>query len=181
MRKRTKIIVLVACTACVVLAIVKVTEDPHYKGASLTKWLNIYSAHAQCFWLDPHPQLHDWESPEAKEAADAVRAIRSQALPVLSRWIRFQPPLWKTLVFPYTTALPAWLRNSAPVQWLDPNHGSERPQLALVGFVILGSNAAPAIPMLAKMAEDPAGNYDLGLGRVRERPSTSTIGRDQLR
>jgi len=139
----------------VVLALAKLTAQPRYQGVSLTQWLTIYRANAQRYWLDPHPELADYEPAEAREAADAVRAIRSQALPLLVKWISFQPPAWKSSFFDYTGALPGRLQNSTPVQWLNPEHGSERIELALIGFVILGSNAAPAIPALTKIAQDP--------------------------
>jgi hypothetical protein len=157
-RKCTKILSLVACATCVALALGKLTGEPHYKGVSLTKWLTVYRASAQRFWIDLHPESSDYESPEATAAADAVRAIHSQALPVLVRWMRFEPPSWwKTSLFDYAATLPGGLQNRAPVKWLNPDRGYERLELALTGFVILGSNAAPAIPALTKIAGDPAG------------------------
>ncbi|HQL80460.1 MAG TPA: HEAT repeat domain-containing protein [Verrucomicrobiota bacterium] len=156
MRKRTTILALVACTLCVVLALVQLAREPRSKGVSLTKWLTIYRGSAQRFSFDPHPELADWESPEAEAAADAVRAIQSQALPLLEKWMSYRPAAWKTWLYDYTGVLPDFLQKSAPVQWLNPDHGTERLELALAGFAILRSDAARAIPALTEIAADPS-------------------------
>lgn len=159
-RKRTKILALVACTLCVVLGLVTLTGEPSCKGTSLTEWVTVYRASSKRFSSDPHvwmirPDVPEYEPPEAKAAAEAVRAIYSQALPVLVKWMDFRPASWKTSLLDYAAALPSGLQKIVPMRWLNPEEGSERIELAFTGFVILGSNAAPAIPALTRIAEDP--------------------------
>jgi len=163
MRKRAAILALIGCALCAVLALERLAREPTYQGASLTQWLTAYRA---CIsnpginfnpeeWLPQLPDVPKSTVPEAKAPAEAVRAMRARALPYLESWISFRPVPWRLCLLKHAAKLPAPLQKSAVVNWLRPDRGYKRLDLALSGFVILGPNSVPAIPTLAKVAADP--------------------------
>jgi hypothetical protein len=107
------------------------SDCPVYKGHRLTYWLDIkYRAD---------------ETPErASEATEAILKIGTNALPWLVDQIRSTPP-------------PGAIRTRSQLTYIilravlsmTPSHArAVRARLAVVGFMTLGTNAAPAIPAL---------------------------------
>jgi hypothetical protein len=164
MRIRKTQLVLAACglLAIFLIGLFRLGTEPSYQGRSLSSWLEKYRAQAAIGrfdlnnWIPSLPPVARLESPQAKEAAEAVRHIGAKAIPWLVSWMRFRPSPWKTRLLNYARKLPPAVQNSRPVLWLGPEKGFSRIDLALNGFVILGATATPAIPELAKIAADPS-------------------------
>ena len=158
-----------------IIALAWLLLEPTYHGASLTEWLQRYNAcvvpHNTTFQFPATgppgiqythlysaymlPKAPRSEDPEAKAAADAVRAMHSRALPFLVDWISLRPSPLKARLRRLTYKLPPFLRNNTVTQRLLAEDGHDNIDLALSGFVILGSNAVFAVPALEKLAADP--------------------------
>jgi HEAT repeat protein len=132
-KRRRIILAVVALLALgVVAALVWPRErEPEYQGKKLSEWL----------WT---PEMGGMEAP-----AEAVRAIGTNALPWLVRWIAYEPTSWNGRVKEFLMKLPIgslrrklWEREGLVYQ-------------ALWGFEILGSRASPAVPDLVRLTNDP--------------------------
>lgn len=138
MEKRRNILITIAIALSAALILIRSCSEPTYEQVSLTDWLEIYVTTAQLEEGAINWRLGSGKAPQseplrAKEAGNAIRQMGPQALPYLIKWMK--------------------ARSSPP-----PNHEAD-PRLyrAFVGFVALGTNAAAAIPDLAKIASDSTG------------------------
>jgi hypothetical protein len=84
-------------------------------------------------------------SPE--EAAAALRAMEPRATPTLLRWLQTRESRLRRRL----------CELAARQNWftLEPDRAWERREWAMSGFALLGTNAAPAIPRLARLVDDP--------------------------
>jgi HEAT repeat protein len=131
---------LVVVTGCVIVAaafLVGPGRGPRYKGRSLEGWLVVYG------------RAEDDEVRMA-QAADAIRQIGTNAIPYLLANIRYDTPAWKARVGAVIAQLPGPLYG----WWEDIVDRQDRSRQAYDGFVILGPQAAPAIPALVAMADN---------------------------
>jgi hypothetical protein len=90
---------------------------------------------------------------ESLAAVDAIRHIGTNALPVLIRWIQYEPG-WKDSVGRKILTWPLLGKNH-DVQRLIWNMTEYRALTAVNGFRILGSEANPALPELQRLADNP--------------------------
>lgn len=106
-------------------------REPRYEGKRLSEW------------LDPVPPYGGISTQQEV----AVRAIGTNALPFLVDWLHSFGAKWPRKGFEF-------LQNHLPFDWnfesrfLDP---ATKPERALAGFQILGTNAAPAIPAILRL------------------------------
>jgi hypothetical protein len=145
MRKRRKLFVLLFCAVWGGALIVLLNRDNQttYQGTSLSKWVGIYSQVAY------YPGFGRAGPAEKEKAADAIRHIGTNALPLLLALIDDRPPgLWRR-GGDLSQRLPDWIRGSAAARWLRQHH-----RVILVAEDArsvsepLGPIAAPAIPEL---------------------------------
>lgn len=136
---------VVIVTLVIVFPTLRHESEPSYNGRTLSEWLK------------------DYRRPERNgslptEAEFAVRAIGTNALPVLLQWNGYELPWWRKTLLALTT----W-----PVEGKTSGEGeiiygrslilgesTQRAQLAEVGFIILNTNAAPVIPNLEAMMKN---------------------------
>jgi hypothetical protein len=142
MRKRRTLLIAAACLglALTLAALLPHDDEPRYNGRPLSKWLQVYCENAR-----------NQNFPQASEAEQAIRAIGTNALPFLLKWIRQQPPSWHRTAH---RRLPEYLSDNAPVSLLIDGPGYERANEVMVAFALLGTNAAPAIPDLVALMKD---------------------------
>ena len=115
-------------------------NGPIYKGRSLGEWITIHAfRHAK-----------DTSAAERDQAAEAIRAIGTNALPSLLKWGDHQPGSWRLAIEPQLKKLPQWLVQSVPVQSLFYKQ-YERAANAMIAFEALGPIGAPAIPELHRL------------------------------
>src|SRR5262245_43366708 len=62
-------------------------SEPEHKGKRLSEWLGTYDSY---FTSTRFPTMSEME-----EAADAVRHLGTNSLPVLLRWISIEPWPWR--------------------------------------------------------------------------------------
>ncbi len=146
MRKRRTWIFLLICAPLVILLLAifrRTPEGPTYQGRSLSKWVELYAAYETT--KDEHHRE------EAAQAAQAVRAIGTNALPFLLQWIRYEPPFWQQRISP---DLRLSAQDHALASYIINGPGYEKQKAARKAFTFLGTNAAPAIPALRIMMRE---------------------------
>jgi HEAT repeat protein len=87
------------------------------------------------------------------QAADAVRHIGTNALPFLLRWLSDEPAPWRRKTRRALEKLPHPFDRLGRLT--DARMGPKsdlRHRLAIYGFIVLGPDAAPAIPALNRLA-----------------------------
>ncbi len=134
MRKRKKVLIVVglALAAILVLLLWPGEPEPRYQGRTLSEWLGRYRQGGN----------------QRPEAFEALRNMGTNALPTLLRWISYDPAQFRETVVTLARKLPGSLGLSAP---------ERRAADAERAFGILGREALPAAPELARLAETSRG------------------------
>jgi hypothetical protein len=141
MSKRKKATLLTICLlAAALVALLSRDAGPHYRGRSLYKWLVFYQTHVE-----------NQDPPQVKEAMRAITAIGTNAIPYLMKWIQQEPPPWQKSA-PRSLFGSSW--DIPPARLLIYGPGHDRADLAMLGFILLDTNAVSAIPGLATMVND---------------------------
>src|SRR2546422_797856 len=86
---------LLAGAALVAVSKLSTKGEPAYAGRPLSEWVLLYAR------LDPVKA----GSPATSEAAQAIRHIGTNALPLMVRWIQYEPPRWKHVLKPIAAKL----------------------------------------------------------------------------
>ena len=145
---------LVAAGGVVLVAIVVVAfwpgeREPEYKGKKLSEWLAA-------------AKDSDYDSLEGRQAAAAIREIETNALPLLIKWIHYDPPAWKTELAVRVTKYPGNLG------WWLIGRKLQRFTYAMNGFSILGGKAEPAVPRLKEIAETTRSGFKFEIRSTAE-------------
>jgi hypothetical protein len=129
MWKPTTLLFLLACLAAIGALVFTLTRptEPSYKGHNLSYWLQIADSN--------------------DEAVAAINAIGTNAIPVLLRWMTYEPPRWRK-----SLAKVAY-KFKQDDKMFDYLFGTERHK-AMLGFALLGTNAASALPALVTLMKD---------------------------
>src|SRR5690242_11063908 len=140
MKRRRVLIVASGCIAAVILALLLWPRDaePEYNGVTLSTWL----AHSG--------GTHQNESVAAENAS---RHMGPNALHCLVRWIQYEPG-WRDSLARKILGWPI-IGKRRDVQRLIWNMTQYRAITAVNGFMILGSQANPALPELQRLADNP--------------------------
>ncbi len=138
---RAKAIILallggIALTTAIVAA--SREREPTYHGKTLSQWLA--GGEDVAFGLLANPNRPD--------TREAVLQIGTNALPSLLEWIRYNPPAWRQKLDSRLGGVWPWYAH-----WVMQAEG--RRDLAVDGFWVLGSRAAPAVPALARLLRNP--------------------------
>jgi hypothetical protein len=122
------VVILIITGAALVFCIFLATYEPQpsFQGRTLSAWLIAYQ-----------------NDRSRSDALTAVHNIGTNALPVLVKWATYQWPMWRVRL--NETAM----RLGGPRLYrFVAGSSAVRQSAALVGFEILGPEAAPAIPAL---------------------------------
>src|SRR6266850_682862 len=134
--KRRWRVVVVLCALVIVVAVVAFwpgEKEPEYEGKKLSEWLAARIV-------------------QPEEATNAVLAIGTNALPFLVKWVEYEIPEWREKVANMTRTWPRWTISF----WVARKAlGRGLDQRAEFGFLVLGEQAAPAIPELSRYVRDP--------------------------
>ena len=148
LRAALLVVVVVAVVALGVLAFPRETE-PSYQGRTLTDWLDDY-------YYDSRERIED-DSPQT-EAYLAIRAIGTNALPTLLRWVEHEPSPLGERLRSVAASLPSSLANLGFVQKLE--QWGRRPDNWPQAFQVLGAEANSAVPELTRLLHAPAVEND---------------------
>jgi hypothetical protein len=141
MQKR---VILLVATFCAVLVATLLfyqsfRAGPTYKGHSLRYWISLL-AHS---------------SEEDQLVIEAVRHLNTNTLPYLIEWIQYETPRWRfNLAFEITRRAPhdpRW-----PMDSIGARARDDFAAKAMSAFGWLGTNAAPAMPALVQVMNNPA-------------------------
>jgi hypothetical protein len=122
-------------------------QEPHYHGRPLSEWLSTFT-------IVPY----NTNSPGYQQACEAVRQIGPRAIPYLLSLYRHEVGRSKLNVAltSYLNSLPKPMVPTRLQAWLDEAMSTTPYEQADMGFSLLGSNAAPAIPQLFQFATNQA-------------------------
>ena len=136
-RRRILLLAAVGVVAALFFLWPRGPEEPVYQGKTLTQWTEEADAATR-----DHP---------APEARVALRAIGTNAIPFLLK--EFTRPIsgWRKRFNEWAYQHPA-----VKIQFRDDQ---EQIRIAAVGLSFLGSNAAPAMPVLLSFLDDPDRAY----------------------
>ena len=166
-RRRVFILVSLGVVVSLILLLWPSQPEPAYQNRRLSSWL-----------LDsgPFPSGHD------QGAGEAIRQMGTNSLPCLINWLDYQRPAWRDKVVVLYSKLPRALQNQSLKESLASGRAQKLSEAALWTFEILGPSAAPAVPQLTRMLEDPgksalAGRVMYCLGGIGEpaRPALPAI------
>jgi hypothetical protein len=140
--KRRRIILISAAVALVLLALLPIAfwpdeSEPEYQGKKLSEW------------LEPQPSNVPDQTPS--EVIEAVRAIGTNALPCLVKWISFDGARIQSI----HDRLPRWIRSTRIPRYFLGMRRSVNAGHASHAFGILGESASPAVPDLIAMLKQP--------------------------
>jgi hypothetical protein len=138
---------LVLLAAAAILAALRYTPppEPTYHGKGLSFWIEEHRVQSMLI-----SQNDKQATRRTAEARQAIWAIGMNALPHLIAWIRYQPPQWGTRFLPWT---PLRLRHNVD-RILFSQERANREQAAMQALEVIGTNAVPAIPELARIVRD---------------------------
>ena len=162
---RRKLLILLVCAAMAagVVALWPKGREPEYNGKKLSEWLRDYRP------------VHQRMVPVAsEEAADAVRHIGTNGLPILVKWIQEtkEPPKWKEKMLELFDRISP----KSTDRLFEVFAGRElRDWRAVWGFEILGEEARSAIPDLVRVAN--SGNKEAASSAIR---ALGYLGKDAL-
>jgi hypothetical protein len=143
--RRRRIFLLAGCALLALVAVLvwPPEREPEYHGKKLSEWLRLYGTSARA---TPRPAL---TTNQQQEAVAAVRALGTNALPCLLRWLAYEPAPWKVKLAARARSIPGgW----PPLRWLEESAGARRSTDGMIGFRILGAQAGSAVPALGRLA-----------------------------
>lgn len=115
-------------------------SEPQARGEPLSYWLNQYTERKS--------------AEDAKEAEAAIREIGTNAIPALLAWLQYEPSQTKTDILNFL----ARIRSNSFGRWIPVSLTQDNARVPRgdLGFYILKSAAAEAIPELERIANDPS-------------------------
>jgi len=126
----------VATVVIALLAAVGSSREPAYGGRALSAWLPML----------PTPSVRRESS---DPAAEAIRAMGSNSVPYLLKWIRYEKPPWRAAIARAVNSIVGRVR-PAGVFATDAKDKA-RAQRAMYALIILGPKAEGAVGELTKM------------------------------
>jgi hypothetical protein len=138
---RKFLICLVATLTITGLFLVSRSHEPNCRGKTFTQWLQIYDEGGT-------------EQASKAEAAEAVRQIGTNALPVLLAWVGEDGECWKDALDRARMKLPQPLKPSPRGTHIRDMKQAAHVALCQTGFFVLGQSASPAIPDLRRFMDD---------------------------
>ena len=147
---------LVLITGAFMYNIFSEKPEPQYAGTKMSEWLALYRRPERNGGLPTEAEL-------------AVRSIGTNALPFLLEWIRYELPSWrKQLLRLATRPVEGKTLDEGKIIYgnaLIRGKSARRAALAEVGFVILNTNAASAVPELETLMKNNR-KPDVGLRAI---------------
>jgi hypothetical protein len=119
----------------------KQTSDPRYEGKALSEWLQVA--------YEVHPK-----SSQRAKAEEAIRAIGTNALPLLLKWTEAKDNRFRENFESFPKRTIGSERAGRLSDFLFGRQAFTKQKLAEIGFEILGEQAAPATECLTQMAKN---------------------------
>lgn len=110
--------------------------EPEYAGMRLSEWLAV-------------------QGNRPTEASDAIRAMGTNALPVLVNWVEYETPQWRYGLANEYYHVPRFFYSDSVLDFLAGRKAKMRSFNSTFAFRVLGTNASAAIPELSRFVTDP--------------------------
>lgn len=128
-------------------------KEPSYNGRTLSEWLercrtNLIRASSSGYGC--------WGQADAD--SEAVRHIGVDAVPILLQWLGAERPFWAQPLSVANRVIKS-PRIDQIVARVEPD---KKLELAMVGFEVLGTNAASALPIMARKWANTTDGVELG-------------------
>jgi hypothetical protein len=143
MRNKLLTVIAVCAAAILLVAFLSLDREPRYGDRVLHEWIHLF------------PTAVDVRAGKAAQAENAIQQIGTNAIPFLLRWLstEWQPSRSKQRLATFVRNIPFLTRFHPISRWaLGADPLQRRADEAAAAFEALGSNAAPAIPELARLA-----------------------------
>jgi hypothetical protein len=111
-------------------------KEPEYKGKKLSEWLDPSA--------DGRP-----------ENGEAVRAIGTNGVPFLLKWIEYKDARWRQKIQVIYAGHPGWMGCTFAVKHFSLERWKKE-QMAQSGFAMLGEQARESVPELSRIAQGPS-------------------------
>jgi hypothetical protein len=135
-----------------------VSTEPRYHGQPLSYWIEQYRVGSTTMIGNSGV-----EPSQLIESREAIRAIGTNAVTSLVKWMRYQAPIWGTRFMPWA---PLPLQNKVD-QALFSHERANRGEAAMEALEFLGTNATAAIPALMALALKTQGNLYIAMRATR--------------
>jgi len=119
-------------------------KEPEYQGKKLSEWVD------KALTADL-PRYGNPEVPEVAEARGAIQQIGTNALPYFVKWLHYERPRWREKISLAYEKLPILFRSESVAERIRGYDTSMQRARAHCGFLLLGVDAAPAIPALLRL------------------------------
>jgi hypothetical protein len=151
-QRRSIIAVLVAVglVTSIVVCIFASPREPRYKEVGLSTWVDQYYTSSLGGY-----HVSNWRAPGPWPVANAIKAIGTNALPHLIKWMQYRPSRFALLARALLAKSPQWVQTNPFVYPIVTAKAQIRAEAAAACFQFLGSDAAVAIPDLLKLVNDP--------------------------
>ena len=154
MRRRRWVIAGAVLTLVIVVFLLWPGDpEPEYEGKKLSQWVTINGWNAATFGNTLYMAL-SFEPTASQPAPVAIRAIGTNALPFLLKWIQYEPPRWRMRLMQLASRLPAGIQSSRFVMWAVSSKREMLAENAIDAFRILGPQSAEAIPELGRLMKE---------------------------
>ena len=142
-RKRRILLLFLGCAILATALSLALTQEqqPTARGHPLSYWVE----------RDYGWSYHLTTPAEREEATLAIRELGTNALPLLLKWMEYEPSRWKLTVLEIASRLPTWVPGR---KLLSADAADVRAKATPQVFRTLGATAAPAVPELEARAQD---------------------------
>ena len=150
--KRRRVLVVLGSVVAAVLALLLIAfwpgpKEPEYQGKKLSEWVD------KALTADL-PRYGNPEVAEVAEARGAIRALGTNSLPYFVKWLHYERPRWREKISLAYEELPIQFRSESLAERIRGYDTSMQRARAYCGFLLLGVDAAPAIPALLRLISD---------------------------
>jgi hypothetical protein len=128
-------VVLAALVVWLIIGVSGGPKEPIYQGKALSLWLEDYTPSGR------------------QKAAEAVHSTGTNAIPILLKWMRAKVPPRIVLKIELKLIDLAKKQSMVRIHYVFP---VQRNEIAYVGFQVLGTNAATAVPELMSICAEKA-------------------------
>lgn len=162
MANRRRLIGLLLAAVFGIALFLSFTRDsqPNYHGKSLSEWVALYTKTTQVAYFG------EAYTAQSQEAADAIRHIGTNAIPLLLALVDDPPHRLWDKGRDISGRMPDWIRGSTVARWARQHHPVILTSWDALGLSeVLGPLAAPATPELVQRLSSTnwTGRRDLAL------------------
>jgi hypothetical protein len=137
-------------------------QEPRYKGLPLSRWMDIYSGRVD---MSGSSGSEDPRIAAQKEAREAFRAIGTNAIPWLLKWMSVRKPPGGDVILKLADWKPTERPMAPAIRWMYDR--GEHAIESWIVFEVLGEQASNAVPELTRLLNTADRNKQWPLAHVQ--------------